>query len=434
MKYMNYNECVNYLFHIPKFSKDNKRLEKISEILKRLGNPQDQFKVIHVAGTNGKGSVCAMLSSIYQQKYKVGLFTSPHLIHINERIKINGKDITDNKFQQIFLKVYQEVKAFIEEGKEHLNFFEMLFVMAMVYFADQKVDLVVLETGLGGRLDATNCIKNPLITIITKLSLDHKHILGDTIEEIAIEKAGIIKKNVPTIFLGHSEKIDDLIKNICKDKNSKFYKTQPINCQILKTNDKTIDFSLQTPYYSYKNLRIHTIAEYQIYNLAIVLLAMHILQNIFPIEEQLLYQGIDQFHWPGRMELIQNCYLLDGAHNEDGVQLFIDTINRFFHNKDIYLAFMAMKDKDYKAMVKRLVQCEKIKKIILPKLAYERFVDCEVLKKEFERYSKQNVVIEKNFLKQVKMLKCEDTLYCFIGSLYFIGEVKNILEGGTIND
>ena len=189
----NYDEAVEYLLNIPKFSKKTTK-ENLLELLKRLGNPHKAMKIIHVAGTNGKGSVCAFLNTLLlAAKKQTGLFTSPHLVKMNERMRINGKDVSDERFLQVFQQVYQTVGQMLKQGFTHPSFFEYLFVMALVLFEKENVEYVILETGLGGRLDATNIIEHPMLTIITSISFDHTEILGDTLHKIAMEKAGIIK-------------------------------------------------------------------------------------------------------------------------------------------------------------------------------------------------------------------------------------------------
>lgn len=207
-----YKEAVEYLLNIPKFVKKTDK-DTIDEVLKRFGNPQDKMKVIHIAGTNGKGSTCAFLNSILLAAGKsVGMFTSPHLVKINERIKINGIDVSDDEFLEAFKRLKKVLDEMQNEGFMHLSFFEMLFVLAVLLFENQKLEYAILETGLGGRLDATNIVKHPEVSIITTISMDHMEILGDTIEQIAAEKAGIIKKGVPVVYFGENEKVADIIE------------------------------------------------------------------------------------------------------------------------------------------------------------------------------------------------------------------------------
>ncbi len=209
---MNYEEAVAYLLDIPKFTSKNP-LTHTKELLRLLGNPQEGKKVIHVAGTNGKGSVCAYLQALLLSEGKqVGFFTSPHLVKMNERIRFNQNMITDTQFLETFEVVYEKVKEMGSEGQAHATFFEFLFAMAMVAFEKENVEYIILETGLGGRLDCTNAVERPLLTIITSISLDHTEILGDTVEKIAMEKAGIIKTGVPVIFDGSNEEAADVIR------------------------------------------------------------------------------------------------------------------------------------------------------------------------------------------------------------------------------
>ena len=199
---MTYREAVNYIEEIPKFAVKHPK-EHTREFLKRLGNPEQGLRIIHVAGTNGKGSVCAYMQAMLMAEGKrTGFFTSPHLVSMNERIRLNNRQITDEQFLEVFRKVKAVVDEMAEEGISHPSYFEFLFGMGMTVFAEEMPDYVILETGLGGRLDATNSVEHPVLSIITSISLDHTQYLGSTIAEIAGEKAGIIKENVPVICDG----------------------------------------------------------------------------------------------------------------------------------------------------------------------------------------------------------------------------------------
>ena len=222
---LNYREIVDYIEEIPKFTSKNP-LDHTKALLKCLGDPQNQMQVIHVAGTNGKGSVCAYLDSMLRAGgYKVGLFTSPHLVKINERFKINGEMISDERFVKAFEEVQKIIKKAQEDGLDHPSYFETLFLMGMVVFKEANVDYVVLETGLGGRLDATNTVDHPLACIITSISLDHVEYLGDTIGKIAGEKAGIIKPQVPVIYDGHQPEASEVIEKRANEIDDAFTRT-----------------------------------------------------------------------------------------------------------------------------------------------------------------------------------------------------------------
>ena len=213
---MNYEEAVAYIEETPKFTTKNK-LEHTKECLRRLGNPQDSFRVIHVAGTNGKGSTCAFLTSILREAgYSCGLFTSPHLVVINERFQINEQNIDDASFLRAFEKVKALSEELVAEGNYHPTYFEMLFLMGMVIFQEAGVDYVILETGLGGRMDATTSVENPLACVITSISFDHMQYLGNTIEAIAGEKAGIIVPGVPVIYDGNDERAARCYPDPCR--------------------------------------------------------------------------------------------------------------------------------------------------------------------------------------------------------------------------
>lgn len=214
---MNYQESVKYILDIPKFTVKN-HLTHTKEFLLRLGNPQVGRKVIHVAGTNGKGSVCAYIQALLlAEKKRTGFFSSPHLVKINERIRINGEEIDDETFLAVFQKVKTTVDEMEKDGLAHPTFFEFLFGMAMTAFAMADMEYIVLETGLGGRLDATNAIDDPVLTVITAVGMDHMEILGDTIEKIAAEKGGIIKRQVPLVFDGNNVQAAAVFRQIAEN-------------------------------------------------------------------------------------------------------------------------------------------------------------------------------------------------------------------------
>ena len=215
-----YSKATEYLLDIPKFTK-NKDNTNLRRILEHMGNPDKDIKVIHVAGTNGKGSTCSFMNNILLAAGKtVGMFTSPHLVKINERIKINGRDISDEKFLEAFLGVKEVVDNVIKEGGEHPTFFEYIFLVGIKALHDAKVEYGIFEVGLGGRLDATNIIEKPLVSVITSVSMDHMEILGDTIEQIAKEKAGIIKENTPVVYYGEVEAVDRIIRDEVEKKGT----------------------------------------------------------------------------------------------------------------------------------------------------------------------------------------------------------------------
>lgn len=426
---MNYEQSVEYILSIPLFGKKTGH-DNVKELLKRLGNPHQYLNFIHVAGTNGKGSVCAMLSYIYiEANNKVGLFTSPHLEKINERIKINNNNIKDNDFLRIFLVVKSEIDNMVSDGFNHPAFFETLFVMAVLFFKEQNVNIAVIETGLGGKLDATNIIEKPLLSIITQIGLDHTGILGDTVEKIAIEKAGIIKDNCPVVVSAQENTVLEVIREKAKDKNSFLQEVMPIEYKILKRTDKGIDFSLKNKYYYYNRLSLNICATYQIINLATALNAIDVLKEIYPVKLIEIEEALKKFYWPGRMEVIDNWLVLDGAHNENGIKEFVENINFCFNGKEITLLFTAMRDKSYESMIMELSKCKNVKKIIVTKIEQERCLEPKIIKECFERNNFKNVYIELELEKVLKeYFKRNDELLCCVGSLYLIGEIKKIIR------
>ena len=425
VKNVNYNEIVNYIEEIPKFTVKNPP-EHTKEMLRRLGNPQDSIKVIHVAGTNGKGSTCAYLASMLSAGgYKTGLFTSPHLVKINDRFRINGEVMSDEDFVISFLKVKEVIDQAKEDGYAHPSYFETLFLMGVDYYYRKKVDYLVLETGLGGGKDPTNCVEKPLACIITSISIDHVQYLGDTIPAIASEKAGIIKPGVPIIFDGHVEDAANVIEARAAELNSPSYKLMPNQYELKEQTRNGIKFEfegteLQSPY----------IAEYQMMNASLAYFTMKNLQSIHGISDDKLKEGIKNVTWPGRMETILPGVIVDGAHNADGVAQFVKTVHQFRQNNRVVLLFSAVSDKEYDKMIKLI--CEDIKPhaVVTTQITGERQVTAEVLAGLFKEYGAENVISVEEVgeaLKKALELQQDGMVFC-VGSLYLIGEIKAGLE------
>lgn len=432
---MNYDECVKYLLSIPFFGQ-KAGLNNIRQLLKRLGNPQEYLEFIHVAGTNGKGSVCAMLSCIYVEAHvKVGLFTSPHLIKINERIKINNIDISDDLLVEIVGKVKKNIDNMVKDGYNHPTFFEVLFAISLVIFKQEEVDLAIIEVGLGGRLDSTNIISHPLVSVITPIDYDHIGVLGDTIEAIATEKGGIIKDECPTVLYSEKKTVNDIIESICYEKKSKLYKVLQKNYKISKSTHKSIDFSLNTKYYKYEGLHLNTGALYQIKNFSIVASTLNVLNEKFHVNPEKIYSGIQKFKWPGRMEVLDNGLILDGAHNENSIKAFVDTMNTHYKDKRLNILFTVMKDKAYCDMIRVLSNCKSINKIIITKVNNDRNADVNLIKKAFEEHNVRKVIIEEDLIKAFysNYKKNDKEILCCVGSLYLIGEVKKLWQE-DVND
>ena len=275
---MNYEEAVAYIEETPKFTTKNK-LSHTKECLRRLGDPQKAFKVIHVAGTNGKGSTCAFLASVFRAAgCSCGLFTSPHLVTINERFQINETDVDDDTFLAAFRKVKSLADELVAEGSYHPTYFEMLFLMGMVIFAQAGVEYVVLETGLGGRLDATTAVEDPIACVITSISLDHMQYLGNTVGEIAGEKAGIIVPGVPVIYDGNSREAAEVIRDQAVRLGAPFFEVKREDTEILRNTRTGIDFSMKNGYYENTIFTIPFIAGYQVMNAALAVKTLEVLR------------------------------------------------------------------------------------------------------------------------------------------------------------
>lgn len=428
---MNYEEAVAYIEETPKFTKKNS-LEHTKECLRRLGNPQERFKVIHVAGTNGKGSTCAFLTSILREAgYSSGLFTSPHLVKINERFQINEVNIDDETFLKAFERVKSLADELVEEGSYHPTYFEMLFLMGMVIFAEAGVDYVTLETGLGGRLDATTAVENPLACVITSISLDHMQFLGNTVREIAGEKAGIIVPGVPVIYDGNDKDAAEVIAAKAKELGSPAYKVVQGEAKVLGNNKDGIDFCLKDGYYGDTRFHIPFIAWYQVMNASLALITMEVLKDKLPVGMEQLQAGIKNTRWQGRMETILPGVIVDGAHNEDGVRRFVETAERFQEEYPLTLLFSAVNDKDYQDMIHTICSRIRFRKVVTTEVGGYREVPsaklAEIFRKEGCREVGNSDNIEEAFHMACEAKREDGMLFC-VGSLYLVGEIKALLQ------
>lgn len=421
-----YEEAVKYLLDIPKFTK-NKNNDNLRRILNDMGNPDRDFKVIHVAGTNGKGSTCAFLNSVLcVAKYKVGMFTSPHLVKVNERICINGRQISDEEFLQAFILTKNVVEKVICDGGEHPSFFEYMFLVAMAAFAAAGVEYVILETGLGGRLDATNIIEKPVVCIITSVSMDHMEILGDTVQQIAMEKAGIIKAGVPVVYWGQDKDVHKVIEKRAGKCASKTICISKKDIKKLNKTNNAIDFCLINSYDRYGCLTIPFVMDYQMCNASLALTA---LQEILPeLSESVIKEGLQRAIWPGRMEQIADKVFLDGAHNYDGVLQFRDYVNELVsrENAGVYILFSVVKEKEYHQMMNLIGQIQGCQGFLVAPVSNARAVAVDELKADLDKTGKK--VYAFNSLADaysygLEIKKDSDYLFC-VGSLYMVGEIK----------
>lgn len=451
---MNYQESVEYVLSIPLFAQ-KLGTERLCKILELMGHPERNYKIIHVAGTNGKGSTCSFLMSILSAKGKrVGLFTSPHLVKINERIRINDQMILDDEFVDIFNQIMEYVELAKKDGIEHPSFFEFVFLMAVLYFAKKEVEYVILETGMGGRLDATNVVC-PVVAIITSVGLDHTQFLGDTIEQIASEKAGIIKKNIPVIYFDRKDSATDIITNKCKFESANLHIVEKKQCNIGKITKKTIDFSFDSGYHRYDNLQIIKSALYQVENAMLAIKAYEILTLLDSVNDTLSENGLNyvdlleqaskqkesltdkdidiiktgllNMTWSCRMEEIAEHIYVDGAHNEEAIEAFCETLEVMFSEEHKKLLFAVSKDKDYETMIERLCRIQ-FDEIILVRYEGSRSAELKTVEDTFRRFSSGKITTFEDIRVGFEYGKSHvenQFLFC-VGSLYLAGDLLKI--------
>ena len=348
---MNDNQAIDYLFNLSVFGW-KLGLEKITAMLSELGNPQEKYRTIHIAGTNGKGSTCAMIESILRAAgYKTGLYTSPHLVYVGERIRCDGQFIR----KEALVSYINFIKPLIE--KYRCTFFEAMTIIAFLYFADQHVEIAVIEVGLGGRLDATNVIA-PLISVITNIDIDHTKQLGHTRNSIAYEKAGIIKPGSICLATCQSKPVNSLIAQICQDRNAEYFCVDAmkiIENIRLDENYSIFDLTLNGTFYS--QIKLSLAGEHQIKNAALAITAANIINaRFFPISSYDIYRGLAAVKWYGRLQLISDDpkIVIDVAHNPGGISVLTKAVRTIFQYHRLIIVFGVCRDKNYQSMLKKL--------------------------------------------------------------------------------
>ncbi len=359
---MNYKEALEYIHGANKLG-IKLGLNSIKELLKRLGNPQDNLKIIHIAGTNGKGSTASYISSVLVESgYKTGLYTSPYLERFNERIRINGEEIDDQRLVECVEIVKEKAEEMLKDGLGHPTEFEIVTATAFYFYNEEKVDLLVLEVGLGGRFDATNVIDKSLLSIISSVSRDHTQLLGNNLEEIAFEKAGIIKEAGDLVLYSQTPVVEKTIEDICKERNAQLIKSDNSSIEILKSNLNNQVFNCQDYLgRSHEEIKIRLLGQHQTKNALLALNALIFLKenkNLEKITEESIRAGLLKTKWAGRMEVISEkpLFVIDGAHNLDSAEILASEIDKHFdedYDKTLILSLLA--DKDVDLIVKSLV-------------------------------------------------------------------------------
>lgn len=428
---MNYNEALQFIHESHKFGM-RLGLDNIKKLLELLGDPQNNLKIIHVAGTNGKGSTCSFISSILKESgYKVGLYTSPFLETFTERIRVNGENIREEEVGKIVSLIKEKIEIMVSEGYSYPTEFEIVTAMAFYYYNQEKVDFVALEVGLGGRYDATNVIDKPVVSAITSISLDHTGILGDTLAKIAFEKGGIIKENCPTIVYPQQEEASEVIKNICAEKKSKYIECDFKNIEIKSSNINSQIYNCNINGKELRDLEIKLIGDHQIKNSIVALNVIEYLNDIkiTNISEENIRKGLLETKWPGRIEKISEnpMFIIDGAHNEEGAKSLANSIDKYFENKNKILVIGMLEDKDIDSVLDLLIP--KFNKVITTTPDNPRAIDANKLKEKIERYNIE-VTCKPNIKEAVDYaleISNKDDVIISAGSLYMIGNVRTII-------
>ena len=418
-----FEEAVDYINETPRFTTKN-TMEDTKAFLHRLGDPDRKMRIIHVAGTNGKGSVCAYLRSILETAgYRVTLFTSPHLVDIRERFVMEGEMVSKEDFLSAFLRIYD----LLDEDIPHPTYFEYLFLIAMVLFSEKEHDFCILETGLGGRLDATNAVSKKELAVITHISLDHVEYLGDTVEKIAEEKAGIMQTGALTVFWDSSPKVTDVFETKAAELGISAYSVSKKDYRFLKNSEKSIDFSVRTEYYGYISLTLQNIAAYQMENAALAIRAVEVLGLPKTVSEDHIRQGVKSCFWAGRMEEILPEVYVDGAHNADGIRAFLESVSADGVQGSRSLLFSVVKDKDYESMVEKLAKAGLFSEIAIAHMQTGRALEPDRIKAILDRYPECSYSVYENAaaaLRELLHRRGPDGRIYIAGSLYLAGEIK----------
>ena len=431
--HFSYEEAVDYILDVPRFTKKNMP-EDTERFFDFLGRPGERAKIVHVAGTNGKGSVCAFVTSVLERAgISTGLFSSPHLVDIRERFRLNGEMISREAFASCLNRVMDSLELFrAETGKAeyHPTFFELLFFMGMLWFSDQKAEAIVLETGMGGRLDATNVVRRPAVCVITRIGLDHMEYLGDTKEKIAAEKAGIIKPQVPVVFWDEDPSVSRVIVEKAKKIDAETIPVSEEEVGFFNFKNKTVDFSMRSGYYEYIRVCLHTPAVYQRQNAALAVRALEVLNGKLMqepeaakrITREAIEEGLSAAHWSGRMEEVLPGVLIDGAHNEDGVHAFLESVRHDGCEGRRSLLFSVVSDKRAGRMAEQILESGLFSRIVAAPMKSGRSLTREQLDEIWMGQAELYDSPEKAFDTLIREKGKKDMVYA-AGSLYLAGQL-----------
>lgn len=429
---MNYNEALEFIHGTYAFG-IKLGLDNIGKLLEYMDNPQDKLKYVHIAGTNGKGSTSNMISNVLKESgYRVGLFISPYLEEFTERIQINGTHISKEDLGRVAAMVKESIDKMMNDGYPHPSEFEVVTAIGLQYFYEKKVDIVALEVGMGGRFDATNVIKTPEVSIITSIAFDHMQYLGNTLEEITFEKAGIIKENGHVVLYPQGEQVEKQIREICVERNNEFHPANPNIIELKKTSLKGQELFFKGS----KNLeafdfKLSLLGKHQILNCTTALTALDVLKEKgYHISVDSIQRGMSTVKFPGRFELLQESptILVDGAHNENGIDSLVNAVKTYLGNK-VTLFFGVLSDKDYNPMIDKLRTISD--KIYTVSPNNPRAMSSQELAEQIKKRSPEINVIPLKTIKEgvdIALNGSKEDVFIFVGSLYMIGEARTELS------
>lgn len=417
---MKMNEAVSFILDRPQPTTGHS-LEKIRLLMEAIGNPQNKIRTIHIAGTNGKGSTSKMLYSALSKTQKTGIFNSPHIRRINEAIAINNTEISDEDFIDLVERLKPHIEDLDSKGYI-LTYFEILTGIMYMYFYEKKVDLAIIETGLGGLMDSTNIIKHPLASVITTISMDHMNVLGDTIEEIAFQKAGIIKDQSPVFIYPAAANVMEVFYEKVMTSHSELHTYSKDEINIEKSDDNGSVFNFR----SYKDVEISLIGDHQVYNAALALIVLDYFKDQFGLNQELIKESLAEANNVGRLTTISTSprVVVDGSHNKEAIDAMIAALHNFAYDR-LIIGFSVLSDKDYAYIIHRLAEVadELVVTSLDNKRAFE-FHDLENITKEIRPDA---IAIEDRIkaYDYTKTLAGPKDLVLWCGSLYLISEFVN---------
>ena len=425
---MNYEEAMNFIQNTNKFG-SVLGLDNIRELLERLGNPQDQLRVVHIAGTNGKGSTLAFLAGIFRESgYRAGRYVSPASFSYEERFRINEENISKKDLCFYMEKIKNVAEEMVKDGLSHPTMFEIETALSFLYFLDKKVDVVLLETGMGGRLDATNVVKKPIATVIASIGMDHMQFLGDTLEKIASEKAGIIKEGCPVISYDNTKEVNEVIKNKAKQMHAKVTFVNSAGIRVLQESLNGESFSYRSSDGRwYEKIEIPLLGRHQINNAALALETLNVIKNYYCISDFQTEDGMRKTIWRGRIEILERepMVICDGAQNPDGAKSLLSFLQNNFTNQRLIYIMGVLSDKDYEQMVQILAPAaDKIYTVAPdnPRALSSREL-CNCISKYHQNVEERQRLAE--CLSEVRQKAEKDDVIIICGTLSFQNELIN---------